>query len=173
MKYLFVAAFIAVYLFYGLELGYANHSPFHTHLTYMFQHASVMHLALNSIAFIGMFHALRKFIGRWRIAAAILLCGFAASSMSVKAIPTVGASSMIYAMIGMYVGMTLLCPQIKIADTRKYLLFISCVGIGLLVSLLKANSNFLVHVYSLAMGFAVSVPFALRGSSCVIKKRDK
>jgi len=162
MKYLFVAVFVVVFVLFGLELGYTNHSPLYTHFTYMFQHAGIVHLLLNSVAFIGMFHALRKFVGRWAIVASILLCGFVASFLSAKVVPTVGASSMIYAMIGIYVGVTLLSPKIRIADTRKYLLFISCVAAGLLVSLFKSNSNFLVHVYSLTLGFVASLPF-MRG----------
>lgn len=168
MKYLFVIVFIVTHCLFGLELGYTTNSPLYTHFTYMFQHASVVHLVLNSIAFISMFHILQRLIKRWYIVVSMVLCGFVASFLSVKAIPTVGASAMVYAMIGTYVGLTLLSPQIKIADTRKYLLFISCVGLGLLASLLNVNSNFLVHLYSLILGVVISTPAALKRASSLV-----
>lgn len=69
---------------------------------------------------------------------------------------------MIYAMIGIYIGITSISRRIKIADTRKYLLFIVRVAVGLLTSLLRPNSNSLVHLWSLAFGFITSLPLALR-----------
>ncbi len=65
---------------------------------------------------------------------------------------------MIYAMVGIYVGITLFRTSVKIADTRKYLLFIVCVIVGLSASLLRPNSNFLVHFWSLIFGFISSLP---------------
>ncbi len=76
--------------------------------------------------------------------------------------PTVGASSMIYAMIGIYLGIILVNRKIKIVDTRKYLLFVLYICIGLAVSLLKPSSNFFAHAYSLFFGFIASMPKALR-----------
>ncbi len=157
MKYLFILSFIVVFALFGLELGYADGSPFYTHFTYMFQHAGLVHLIINSIAFIGMFHSMRRFAGKWYIVVSMLSCGFAASFLSAHEIPTVGASAIIYAMIGMYIGITSFSPRVKIADPRKYLLFITCVVMGLLVSLLRQNSNFLVHLWSLILGLFASL----------------
>lgn len=168
MKYLFVITFVVTYYVFGLELGYVSHSSLCTHLTYMFQHASIMHLVLNSIAFISIFHILQRLLKKRYIVVSMVLCGFVASFLSAKAIPTVGASSMVYAMIGTYIGLTSLCSQIKIADTRKYLLFMSCVGLGLLVSLLNPNSNSLVHLYSLILGVVISIPVVLKRASSLV-----
>jgi membrane associated rhomboid family serine protease len=162
MKYLFVIVFVMMFALFGKELGYTDRSPLYTHMTYMFQHAGVVHLITNTIAFIGMFHALQRFVNKWIVMLSMLTLGFVASFLSMYEIPTVGASSMIYIMIGMYIGMTSLDRRIKIVDTRKYLLFIVCVAVGLLVSLLKQNSNFFLHLYSLLFGFIASVPLALK-----------
>ncbi|NDW19414.1 rhomboid family intramembrane serine protease [Dysgonomonas sp. 216] len=161
VKYIFVLLFIVVYCLFGLELGYTATSMFYTHITYMFQHLSIIHLAINSIAFIVMFHNLQKLLNIWIIIASIFVCGFAASFLSMYDIPTVGASSMIYAMVGIDIGMTLLCKEIKIANTRRYLLFICGLALCLLISAFIHNSNFLIHIYSLIFGFIVSVVFSI------------
>ena len=160
MKYLFILVFVLAYILFGTELGYTVTSPFYTHLTYMLQHSTIIHLVINSIAFIAVFNNLQKWVNKWLIAGIMTLSGFIASFLSQYEIPTVGASSMIYGMIGMYISITLFSKQIKIANTRKYLLFLTCIGIGLLVSLLKNNSNFFVHLYSLVIGFVLSVPLS-------------
>ncbi len=162
MKYLFVVIFVAVFILFDTDLGYICRSPLHTHFTYMFQHAGLVHLILNSLAFIAVFHSLSRLVNRWIIISVSLSCGFAASFLSTTNIPTVGASSMVYAMIGLYIATTLLNRKIKITDTRKYLLFISCVLIGLIVSALNPSSNFLVHVYSLVFGFVAAAPLSFK-----------
>ncbi|MFV0587069.1 rhomboid family intramembrane serine protease [Bacteroides reticulotermitis] len=162
MKYIFILIFLITYCSWGLELGYTTSSPLWTHLTYMFQHSGIMHLTINSVAFIIVFHGLQKILNVWTIVILMLLCGFAASFLSMYDIPTVGASSMIYAMIGLDIGLTLFCRQIRIANTRRYLLFLFCLVFTLLVSLLKQNSNFFIHLYSLILGVIVSLPLSSR-----------
>lgn len=157
IKYIFVLLFIVVYCVFGLELGYTTSSPFYTHITYMFQHSGIIHLAFNSIAFIAIFYNLQKVVNTWIIIASILICGFGASFMSMYDIPTVGASSMVYAMVGIDIGMTLFCKQIKIANTRRYLLFICTFLFCLSLSAVLHNSNFLVHIYSFIFGFIIGI----------------
>lgn len=157
VKYIFVLLFIVVYCLFGLDLGYTTTSKLYTHITYMFQHSAIIHLTINSIAFIVMFHNLQKLLNIGIIIASIFVCGFAASFLSMYDIPTVGASSMIYAMVGIDIGMTLFCKEIKIANTRRYLLFICGLVLCLLISAFRHNSNFLVHIYSLIFGFIISL----------------
>lgn len=158
MKYLFVLAFILVYLFFDTSLGYTNTSPFYTHFTYLFQHASVIHLLLNSISFIVVCTLLER-IMKWRVFIPISFAiGFIASFFAVYELPTVGISSVIYAIIGLYVGMILFHPKIKIADTRKFLLFLYCIACSLAISLFNEGSNFDVHVISVTGGFLTSLP---------------
>ena len=161
MKYIYVLIFIVVFILFGLEIGYTNHSPIYTHATYMFQHSGIVHLIINSLAFIGMFRTMEKFVNKWILSAAIIISAFTMSFVAMYDIPTVGASAMIYTMIGMFLGMTTFCNNIKIADTKKYLLFISVVVISLTISFFKHNSNFTLHVASMVLGFIISLPISL------------
>ncbi len=152
MKYLFVLVFILVYLFFDTSLGYTNTSPFYTHFIYLFQHASVIHLLLNSISFIVVCKLLER-IMKWRVFIPIsFTIGVIASFFAMYELPTIGISSVIYAMIGLYVGTVLFHLKIKIADTRRFLLFIGCIVCSLLISLSKEGSNYLIHLLSLICG---------------------
>lgn len=161
MKYIYVLIFIIVFIFFGLELGYTYQSPFYTHFTYMFQHSGVVHLLINSLAFIGMFRTMEKLVNKWMLSASIIAVSFAASFISIYNIATVGASAMIYTMFGMFFGMTTYCKNIKIADTKKYLLFLSVVLISLTISFFKHNSNFVLHLSSMILGFIISIPISI------------
>ena len=151
MKYLIVLTVLIVFTFFNKSLGYTNASPLWTHFTYMFQHANLIHLLINSLAFIGMFRILEKIINKYILLATILSIGFLTSFLSMYEIPTVGASSMVYAMIGIFFGSTI-SRRIKIADIKKYLLFILGVALSLTVSFFKPNSNFELHIYSMLFG---------------------
>lgn len=161
MKYIYVLIFIIVFIFFGLKLGYTNKSPFYTHFTYMFQHSGIVHLLINSLAFIGMFRTMEKFVDKWLLSASIIAVSFVTSFMSIYNIPTVGASAMIYTMFGMFFGMTIYSKNIKIADTKKYLLFLSVVLISLTISFFKHNSNFVLHLSSMISGFIISIPISI------------
>lgn len=166
MQYLIIILFIIVYLIFGLEIGYYYGSPLYTHFTYMFQHAAILHLLINSIAYISIFRSLKKLCGIRTIIVCSVISAFIASFFAVYDIPTVGASSMVYAMFGHYIGITLISKDIKIADTKKYLLFISCLMVSLVVSLVKQSSNFLLHLFSLISGFVIA-------AILLLSKQDK
>jgi membrane associated rhomboid family serine protease len=154
MKYIFVLIFILVYIFSGIDIGYTISSPFYTHLTYMFAHAGLMHLIINSLAFVGMFHALEKLhiCKRWILALTVMACGFIASFPTQFNVPTLGSSSMSYAMIGAYLVWIWRCKTIKITDRTKFITFITCICISLIISYCKNNSNFMLHLISLLAG---------------------
>lgn len=155
MKYLFVLAFIVVYILFGTELGYTDSSPLYTHFTYLFQHASVGHLFINSVSFIVLYTLLQRFMRPKVFLPVSLAIGIIASFFSMHTVPTVGISSAIYAMLGLYLGTTLFDKRIKIADTRRYGVYIGCIAIGLLISYFRKGSNFEVHIISLGMGIIV------------------
>jgi membrane associated rhomboid family serine protease len=102
VKYIFVLIFILAYIFCGNITGYSNTSPLWTHLTYMFLHASVLHLLFNSLAFINIFRALEKTLGQWTLSIIIITAGFALSFIIRYDRPIVGSSGLIYTMLGMY-----------------------------------------------------------------------
>jgi membrane associated rhomboid family serine protease len=152
MKYLFVLIFILCFIFFDTDIGYTWTSPWWTHLTYQFQHAAMIHLLINSLAFVGMFRLLEKFVNRCLLAATVLALGFVASFLSMYDVPTVGASAMVYAMMGIFFSMLNLCHDIKIIDKRRFTLFLVSLFACLTVSALKGNSNFFLHLFALMIG---------------------
>lgn len=166
MKYLFVLSFIIVFIFFDTSIGYTTSSPIYTHITYIFQHVSILHLTFNSFAFLSMYISLERFLSKWVFLPITFTIGIVVPSLDimirqVNELPTVGASAVIYAMIGLYIGITLLFKSIKIADTQKYLLFLLCIAISLLISLFKENSSFIVHFLSFVLGGITSVLFSI------------
>lgn len=153
MKYIFVIFFIITYILFGNELGYTHTSPFYTHFTYMFQHAGISHLVMNSIVFISMFYRIQENVNQWLLSGILIIASFIASFLSIYDIPTVGASSMIYVMIGMFFSFVVLSDTIK--DKKKYFTSTLVVFSALLISAFKHNSNFWLHVFSLLIGLIV------------------
>jgi hypothetical protein len=110
-----------------------------------------------------MFHLMQKFVNRWLLSVSIIASGFTASFLSMYSIPTVGASAMIYAMVGMFFSMLAFCPNIKIICKKKFAVFVVGVVAGLSISALKGSSNFLLHVCSLAIGGIFGTVIAISG----------
>jgi membrane associated rhomboid family serine protease len=161
VKYCFVLAFITVFLLFDKRLGYTDTSPVWTHFTYMFQHAGTGHLILNSVAFIGMFRTLKGFMGKWRLAVAIVAIAFAASFLSLHALPTVGASGMVYAMTGILLG-GIASKKIRTPEKKQLCMFILAVTIALASSFFKNGSNFWLHAICMATGFLTATGKGLK-----------
>lgn len=157
MKYIFVLVFILVFILFDISIGYTNTSPLYTHLTYIFQHASILHLIINSVSFIVVFSTLEQFVRRKIFLPISFFIAIVTSFLTMYDVPTVGVSSVIYAMIGLYMGVIRFYRNIKIADTRKYLLNICVIVISLTISLVKTSSNFYIHIYSLLLGVIASL----------------
>ncbi len=157
MKYIFVLVFILVFILFDTSIGYTNMSPLYTHITYIFQHASILHLVINSISFIVIFSTLEQFVSRKIFLPVSFVIAVVTSFLTMYNVSTVGVSSVIYAMIGLYMGVIAFYKNIKIADTRKYLLNICVIVISLTISLIKTSSNFYIHIYSLLFGFLSSI----------------
>ena len=159
MKYLFVLTFILTYALFGKEGGYSACSPLYTHFTYMFCHAGIVHLTINSVAFIGMFRTIERLhvCKGWILALSVIACGFIASFPAQFDVPTVGSSSMVYALIGMYLAWVGTGKKTGIADARNLLSFILCVVLSLGISYFKPGSNFMLHLLSLLVGGTVAL----------------
>ena len=153
IKYNLSLIFILVYIFFGDEIGFATTFPWWTHLTYSFQHASILHLIVNTLVFINTFRVMEGFMSWKKLLPVIYICAVAASFVAVKDVPTVGASGMVYALFGM---MSVIVAYNK--STRKQKLpFFCSIGIMLLVSFLNSNSNFMVHLVSFCAGAIVFI----------------
>jgi membrane associated rhomboid family serine protease len=156
MKYLFVLLFLAAFIFPAQKMGYTDTSPIWSHFTYMFRHAGIIHFAVNSLAFMGMFRMLEKYMKNWILALSICAIGFITSFFSAGNIPTVGCSSCVYAMIGIFLALVVL-DVIVFRKPANLLIFIISIMVCLIVSFFKSNSNFWLHLFSLQIGFIVGI----------------
>jgi membrane associated rhomboid family serine protease len=158
MKLLFILSFITVYAFFGIELGYAASSPWHTHITYMFQHAGVMHLLFNSLSFWMFFRALQRRFSRVGIITVSMLAAFLMSFFCYYDKPVVGASGMIYAMTGMYLHLILThMYKSRFREPMVLYLFVASLIIALGTSFSSPNSAAMLHLLCLIAGFTGAV----------------
>lgn len=155
MKYLFILSFILTYLFLGLELGYTATSSWSTHITYSFQHAGLMHLLLNCISFFFLFRVLEKYIASWHIAVIALSIAFAVSFLCIYSRVVVGASAMIYAMIGIYFFLVFI-GKIDIKNKIQLFTGIAFIILSIIISFFKPNSAGLLHLLCLISGCIIS-----------------
>lgn len=154
MKYLIVLVFIIV--FSGFNQGYSVGSTFITHLTFNFSHVSWLHLVLNSIAYIGVFRILQKTMPSWWIFFFSFVIATTCSFFAVYSIPTMGASGMIYAMIGMYFA-EIINKKLVVVDKRLFNIYIVSVILALSISLFNPHSAFGLHILCLTCGCLSSI----------------
>lgn len=156
MKHLFILTFILVYFFSGSELGYTGVLPVWNHFTYNFQHGSIMHLVINSIVFFLFFRTLQNYFTSWQIAIASLASAFIMSFFCIYDLPVVGASGMIYAMIGMYFFL-LVTSRMTYRDPLHLYVFLLSISAMLVAGFLKENSAGLLHLLCLIAGFLAAM----------------
>lgn len=174
MKYLFLFSFAFAFAFFNLELGYTATSPTWTHITYMFQHGTLVHLCINCFSFLAFFKVLERFYAPYKIAVVIVMVAFGSSFLCLYAKPVVGASGMIYAMLGMFISLVryrVICLRNRAA---LYVLFLSTATF-ISIGFFKHNSAGLLHLLCLISGytissikyinFALKPPFGGRGSN--------
>lgn len=150
IKYILSLIFIVVYVTFGNEIGFATNSPWWTHLTYSLQHASILHLVINTLVFINAFRVMEEFVSWKKLLLTIYICAVVASFVSIHTVPTVGASGMIYAMFGM-ISFIVLFNQSTWKQKRVF--FLSIIFM-LLFSYFNKSSNFGVHILSFMLGFS-------------------
>lgn len=148
LKYLIVAVFFVVYALWGRELGFSDSSPGWTHLTYMFQHASIIHLLLNSFVFVSAFRVMEKFVRPVKLFLVIYTIAFLASFAAMEDRVTVGSSGMIYALVGMETVIVIF----NNATVKQKRLFFFSIAIMLIASFLNAGSSFMVHIVCFVFG---------------------
>jgi len=164
MKYLFVLSFVIVFIFFDKSVGCTDTSPLWKHFTYMFQHAGVVHLIINSLAFIGMFRVLERVVNKYVLALSVLEIGFFASFLSSHEIPTVGISGAVYAMAGIYLAL-IGSKKLIVKDRNKLYIYLFSINLCLTVSFFNPHSNFRLHVFSLIFGFIFWFPVELYKNS--------
>ena len=156
MKYFFIIIFILIYFSFGLKLGYTATSPWYTHITYSFQHASIMHLLINSFAFWTLYRVLERYIVSWHIAIIALFAAVSMSFFTEYSIVVVGASGMIYAMMGMYFFLVSI-HKIHFKDKTTLIVSVISVITFLIISFLKHNTAGMLHLLCLLFGYFITV----------------
>jgi membrane associated rhomboid family serine protease len=148
--------FVGTYLFFGTELGYTRESAWWTHFTYMFQHAGWIHLIVNGISFFGVWRTLSRFVPAWRLATAFPIAA-AGSFFCAHDLPTVGASGVVYALLGCFVAL-LAQRRIRFTEKGRPAVFVASLVLALAWSAVRRESNFELHVFA----FGVMGVFCMR-----------
>lgn len=157
MKYVIIVAFIFVYLFWGIDIGYSLYSPLFTHFTYSFQHTSWLHLLCNSIAFMYLYDILKKALPEFAFLSYSYLIAVAASFFSEHILPTVGSSGVVYAMIGLFVSISIIGKKLKIVDHKKFITYIGLICLSIVLSPIREGVNAICHIIALALGIIIGV----------------
>ncbi len=140
------------------ELGFYSGSSVLTHFTYVFNHAGVLHLILNCVAFYMFVRTLRIFISEEITLIGSYTIAVFASFYSEHNLPTVGCSGMIYAMAGFYLSAVLMWPGVKINNMKTLLISIFGIFISMFISSIDKSTNFNLHLISFVIGFLSIVP---------------
>ncbi|MDR0872834.1 MAG: rhomboid family intramembrane serine protease [Prevotellaceae bacterium] len=153
MKPIFILIFILVFIFFENELGYTGIFPLWKHLAFHFQHSNFLHLLINSVCFCFVFKSLRVFVRSRTIILVSLTAATAASFFCCYDIPVVGASAMIYAMIGMLIIIFWRKGYFRQkAFFKNFALWLCCITLSLTISFFKTNSATMLHLISLFSG---------------------
>jgi len=151
-KAAFILLFAIVFLFFGNELGYTYRSPWWNHLTYMFQHASLFHLTINAVAFLSFYRLVERFIPPRTVALYIVVIGFVLSWVCVYPVVVVGASAMVYALIGMYLYFVAV-RKLVYRNRNTMILSLCSISFFLFIGFFNPHSAGCLHLLSIVSGF--------------------
>ncbi len=152
MKHFFILVFAIVYIFFGNELGYTSSLPVWKHITYNFQHATPIHLLMNSVSFYFIFRVLERYLAKIKIISIALFVAFATSFLCRYDKPVVGASGMIYAMLGIYLYL-IFKKTIQMKNKQVLIIMLLSIAMFLAIGFFKHNTAALLHLLCLAGGF--------------------
>ena len=150
MRWGVLVVFVAVYLS-GARWGYVKGEAGWRHFLYMWQHASLFHLLANWTSISAFYPALRPHFPRAFLWGSAYLCAVGASYLSAEPAPTVGASGMACAWVGMYIaeGLT---GEIKIQSRWRYALWLTATLFSIAAGGLWSRVNVWNHVFALIAG---------------------
>lgn len=157
MKYIIPAIFILIYAGNYHNLGYSCQSPLYTHFTYMFQHASLLHLILNTYTFIILFNRLSKILPAFRLTFYIYTAAIITSFCSAHTTPTVGASGMIMAQLAIYITLPILGKKLIITSRKHFYTYLTFTALSITFTSMHPAVNALNHLFA----FLTGILFAL------------
>lgn len=133
------------------SLGVSDTSPWWSLFTYNLVHLSFIHLSVNSIAFISYWGILKRYLNVYIVSAISMFVPAVSAYWGCYSIPTIGASAVIYTLIGIY---TVAIPLGK----RELVKFLSLILFSFIFTGLFAQSiNTRIHIYSFVLSVVISL----------------
>lgn len=146
MKFIFYIIALIIwatsFIFDVLPLGYSETSPLWTRLTYMFTHIGFLHLFFNLLSVDLLLYSLRRFILPDILLPIAIIGAFVATFGTEKALPTIGASGIVYFLFGV-LGVMKISIRVIVAISLL-------VVINVVLSFHNVNTG--VHMMALFLG---------------------
>lgn len=118
--------------------------------TYMFAHASWRHLLINALSLVLMYNPIKKIYEErfgntqpWEFLGVLYFGSVLAGLLTAQDLPTVGASGMVFFMLG---------ELIMLRPTMKQLLGYIYVAIAIIVQIIRGHSNVALHIVAFVLG---------------------
>jgi membrane associated rhomboid family serine protease len=145
---------LCFFLFDNKSMGFSSSTHLYTHITYMFAHANLFHLATNLIVFGCMFTV----CDRLNIIKETLVVSFISAVLSsfilMSDVITVGLSGFIYAMMSAPFA-AIFSRRLIITNRRIFTQYVIIVAVNLLVGFFVRHVNATIHVASFLIGFVL------------------
>lgn len=133
------------------SLGVSDSSPWWSLFTYNLVHFSFIHLLVNSITFISYWRILKRYLNIYIVLVVSIFVPAVSAYWGCYSIPTVGASAVIYTLIGIY---TVVIPLAKRELVKSlFLILFSFIFTGLFVQSINTN----IHIYSFGLSVVISL----------------
>lgn len=164
MKYLFIilcTVLSIVNWITPLDFGYTESSAFYTHFTYLFVHANVVHLALNMYIFWKLYDTIMsKKLFYFALPISVI-----SSFLFSMPVPTVGASGVLFALLGIIYTTNYITKKIYI---QNLVIIIISTIIGYF-----ANVNIAIHILCLLFGLATGFLYSFYSLIKTSRLRDE
>lgn len=154
MEYVVIILLLATFIFVDAP-ALSDSSGMWTHFTYQFAHVGVLHLIVNMVVLYSLIKLLKRLYNQYYLILVIYAVSVIASIFAVYSTPTVGASGMAYACLGLFVGLVRM-KKISFRQRSYQFIFYFGVAIGILISFLKGSSNTMLHIYSFVLAIAMT-----------------
>lgn len=146
------------------EVGYGIGQPIYNHLSYIFFHANLFHLIINMTAFYFLFGSVNNktvtFLASIIIGATLISFG------SVDQLPTIGASGLIFILVGIQASKLVYNRQVA------FIPFFTFTILSLVSGFLIPHVNGLVHLLGFALGYISHIIFETVNDSIRDKRRE-
>ena len=151
MIYIFLIVCLCVYAFtgdctwMGVSVEHMNHA-----YIYQFAHASWLHLIINALSLLLMYKPIKRIYEErfgnarsWEFLAILYLGSVLAGLLTPKELPTVGASGMVFFLLG---ELIMLRPTLKQLQGYIY------VALAVIIQIIRGHSNVALHIVAFILG---------------------